>query len=395
VSPLGETVFEKRAVQSVVLDHGFPEPGATTRRNITPAEAERVRRGNSIEDLYIGRNSVWGNPFKIGRDGDRKTVIRKFEEYLEASGLGRKVAELRGCVLVCHCAKEQPCHGDVLIRRADAGRKAPEEGREQGQDHALDNEDAQPMRDVDDSAVEQDQRKSWSPRDGTVSGSIGQGSPRVAEFMGSCKAFADGGGLCSPGRWAPEARVVQDYGLNEVRDTLYGHFQRVTREEKGDMTPTMNFALRLASGKYQESPFKEEHLEDARKDMASKLGSDNDILAVAPGQAFRLDLVARLLQKVGDPDWDFLLQLKEGSPWESTRRWPVPPRYLMRRSSGSLMRLTDQGSDTARTTSQRRATWNKSKSFLEKNRSSVGWLSWTRPMRGRSTVTGCLSRPSR
>ena len=311
VSPLDEPVFEVPEF-SAELDLGFPEPGATTRRKITPAEAERVRRGSSIEDLYIGRNSVWGNPFKIGPDGDRKTVIRKFEEYLEASGLGRKVAELRGCVLVCHCEKEQPCHGDVLIRRADAGRKAPEEGREQGQDHALNNEDAQPMRDVDEFAAGQDQRESWSPMDGTVSGSIGQGAPRVAEFMGSFKAFADGGGLCSPGRWAPEARVVQDYGLNEIRDTLYDHFRRATREEKGNMTPTMNFALRLASGKYQKSPFKEEHLEDARKDMANKLGADNDILAVAPGQEFRLDLVARLLQKVGDPDWDFFLQLKEG-----------------------------------------------------------------------------------
>ena len=85
------------------------------------------------------------------------------------------------------------------------------------------------------------------------------------------------------------------------------------------MTPTMNFALRLASGKYQKSPFKEEHLEDARKDMANKLGADNDILAVAPGQEFRLDLVARLLQKVGDPDWDFFLQLKDGGLPRSRR----------------------------------------------------------------------------
>lgn len=154
--------------------------------------------------------------------------------------------------------KEQPCHGDVLIRRADAGRKAPEEGRDQGQDHALNNEDAQPMRDVDEFAAGQGQKESWSPMDGAVSGSVGQGAPRVAEFMGSFKAFADGGGICSPGRWAPEARVVQDYGLNEIRDTLYDHFRRATSEEQGNTTPTMNFALRLSSGKYQKSPVKEE-----------------------------------------------------------------------------------------------------------------------------------------
>ena len=201
VSPLDEPVFEVPEF-SPELDLGFPEPGATTRRNITPAEAERVRRGSSIEDLYIGRNSVWGNPFKIGLDGDRKTVIRKFEEYLEASGLGRKVAELRGCVLACLCEKERPCHGDVLIRRADAGRKAPEEGREQGQDHALNNEDAQPMRDVDEFAVGQDQRESWSPMDGTVSGPIGQGAPVL------------------PSSWV-RSRPLQMAGASALRDA--GH----------------------------------------------------------------------------------------------------------------------------------------------------------------------------
>lgn len=30
-------------------------------------------------DIYIGRGSPWGNPFKIGRDGDRDEVCDRFE----------------------------------------------------------------------------------------------------------------------------------------------------------------------------------------------------------------------------------------------------------------------------------------------------------------------------
>ena len=29
--------------------------------------------------VYIGRGSKWGNPFRIGPDGDRAAVIAKYE----------------------------------------------------------------------------------------------------------------------------------------------------------------------------------------------------------------------------------------------------------------------------------------------------------------------------
>lgn len=33
-------------------------------------------------DVYIGRPGPYGNPFTIGRDGNRKEVIDKYEEWL-------------------------------------------------------------------------------------------------------------------------------------------------------------------------------------------------------------------------------------------------------------------------------------------------------------------------
>jgi hypothetical protein len=71
---------------------------------------------------YIGRGSKWGNPFVIGRDGDRATVIAKYERYLrQRHDLLRALDELRGKHLVCFCAP-LACHGDLLLRLASASR---------------------------------------------------------------------------------------------------------------------------------------------------------------------------------------------------------------------------------------------------------------------------------
>jgi len=70
------------------------------------------------EAVYIGRPSKWGNPYIIGKEGDRKTVIDLYEKWLYTSGRINDIEELRGKDLVCHCAP-QACHGDVLIKLAN------------------------------------------------------------------------------------------------------------------------------------------------------------------------------------------------------------------------------------------------------------------------------------
>jgi hypothetical protein len=69
--------------------------------------------------VYIGRPSKWGNPFRIGRDGDRLQVIEKYERWLldQPALVAAAQKELRGKVLVCWC-KPLACHGDVLARIA-------------------------------------------------------------------------------------------------------------------------------------------------------------------------------------------------------------------------------------------------------------------------------------
>lgn len=70
-------------------------------------------------DVYIGRPGPWGNPFVIGKDGDRAQVIAKYRAWLLArpSLVARARAELRGKTLGCWCAP-QACHGQVLAEVA-------------------------------------------------------------------------------------------------------------------------------------------------------------------------------------------------------------------------------------------------------------------------------------
>ena len=66
-------------------------------------------------DVYIGRPSKWGNPFVIGKDGNRQEVIKKYKQYvLNSPELMKSLPELKDKVLGCWC-KPQACHGDVLI----------------------------------------------------------------------------------------------------------------------------------------------------------------------------------------------------------------------------------------------------------------------------------------
>lgn len=68
--------------------------------------------------VYVGRPSKWGNPFKIGRDGDRKEVIEKFRKWITRVSFLEDVTELTGHDLVCWCAP-LPCHADILLELAN------------------------------------------------------------------------------------------------------------------------------------------------------------------------------------------------------------------------------------------------------------------------------------
>lgn len=78
-------------------------------------------------DVYIGRPSKWGNPFEIGKDGDRYEVIAKFELYLKANKeLMDSLHELKYKRLGCFCAPNY-CHGDILVKYVEELEKSDNE----------------------------------------------------------------------------------------------------------------------------------------------------------------------------------------------------------------------------------------------------------------------------
>ena len=65
---------------------------------------------------YIGRPSVFGNPFQIGKHGDRTKCIRMYKtwvglQYPILAAINKLPAD---AILGCWCSPE-PCHGDVIV----------------------------------------------------------------------------------------------------------------------------------------------------------------------------------------------------------------------------------------------------------------------------------------
>ena len=71
----------------------------------------------------IDRRTVGGNPFRIGKHGDRGAVIALYRRELWRGIRAGEIAladlaARSGETLACWCAPE-PCHGDVLARAVD------------------------------------------------------------------------------------------------------------------------------------------------------------------------------------------------------------------------------------------------------------------------------------
>jgi hypothetical protein len=79
-------------------------------------ETKVVNKKSKKFDVFIGRPSKWGNPYKIGVDGTREQVIEKYRKYLlDNNSLMNSLPELVGKRLGCFC-KPLACHGDVLVQ---------------------------------------------------------------------------------------------------------------------------------------------------------------------------------------------------------------------------------------------------------------------------------------
>ena len=79
---------------------------------------------NDVYDIYIGRPSIWGNPFTEDNGDTRTEVIQKYREWLlnspNAEDVRSNLHILEGKILGCWC-KPKACHGDVLAEIVNNG----------------------------------------------------------------------------------------------------------------------------------------------------------------------------------------------------------------------------------------------------------------------------------
>ena len=69
--------------------------------------------------VWIMRGYKYGNPYVIGKDGNRGEVCDKYELYADKKFTDEEIkADLEGRDLVC-CCTPQRCHGNYLLMRAN------------------------------------------------------------------------------------------------------------------------------------------------------------------------------------------------------------------------------------------------------------------------------------
>ncbi len=93
--------------------------------------------------LKVDRSTPWGNPFVVGRHGDREECVHLYrlllggrllfgggicmshdnvsEQHATLDYVAAHLHELRGRNLACWCPLDAPCHADVLLELANQG----------------------------------------------------------------------------------------------------------------------------------------------------------------------------------------------------------------------------------------------------------------------------------
>lgn len=126
----------------------------------------------------------------------------------------------------------------------------------------------------------------------------GIGPPLTTELMGKRREFVDGGGLCSPGRWAPAQRQQSP----PVAEDCFAALHRILHLH----CSPRDVLIQLACQKHSGSPFPDDLLSEARAEVCKILknhGARLPLGAVPERQPFHLALVEDFLRLCGDPDY--------------------------------------------------------------------------------------------
>jgi hypothetical protein len=130
----------------------------------------------------------------------------------------------------------------------------------------------------------------------------GKGPPLGATWGGKARCLHDGAGLCSPGRWHPEARRETGWaGLGPLKSALLALLHK-------HLAPVPRLVFAMACGQVRTCPFSEELLRAGRElwfECLVRGGSSltiEQLGQVAPYQPFYLSAIGETLVLIGDPD---------------------------------------------------------------------------------------------
>jgi hypothetical protein len=109
----------------------WPEDQQEMKRKVEMGETVTINMNKHLhilnwansKGLYerVDRFTEWGNPFELGKDGNRDEVCDAYELHYfpYKKSLHHKIDNLKGKVLGCHC-HPQRCHGHFLSNQANS-----------------------------------------------------------------------------------------------------------------------------------------------------------------------------------------------------------------------------------------------------------------------------------
>lgn len=131
-----------------------------------------------------------------------------------------------------------------------------------------------------------------------------QGPPMTAKYADRSEQFCDGLGLCSAGRWHPNLRQRQrTEQQTNYCNRLAALIDGFCRRKLGDLARA---TLKLALGKFVESPFTASDLEELRAEWFKLLPDPDKAKEIPKGQPFLLHALAQSARLMGDPDTDII-----------------------------------------------------------------------------------------
>ena len=154
------------------------------------------------------------------------------------------------------------------------------------------------------------EEEEWDEKDELFHGNLQQaardnaGLPMTCRWQGRAKSFADGGGLNSPGRWAPEDRGVR---LTGERSSLVDKLALLVRTFVVRwITDLQRSTFQLATGNMKQCPFPEQALDKLREEWFVLLGDSDRFRQVPEFQPFYLFALEETLKQMGDEDWEVI-----------------------------------------------------------------------------------------